>query len=178
MGLSFFVRSWWPREYMLQGSSMLSKFCTSLSKVLTLWHCVKVKQRYPCSTTNFSADSRYSKFEFWLPIPPLMRTQGQLVTSVFLPTIIIRRQGKGRVVMRKSLLIQKTRYLFILYWDFSSSSAASAIWPEQYWLPYLSMILGSWYIFSYLSSVVWWCIMRKKSNFICQFGWLHDYLKD
>ena len=31
---------------MLWGSSALSKFCTSLSKVLTLWHCVKVKQRY------------------------------------------------------------------------------------------------------------------------------------
>ena len=31
---------------MLQGSSVLSEFRTSLSKVLTLWHCVKVKQRY------------------------------------------------------------------------------------------------------------------------------------
>ena len=31
---------------MLWGSSMLSEFCTSLSKVLTLWHCVKIKQRY------------------------------------------------------------------------------------------------------------------------------------
>ena len=27
-------------------SSALSEFRTSLSKVLTLWHCVKVKQRY------------------------------------------------------------------------------------------------------------------------------------
>ena len=31
---------------MLQGSIALSEFRTSLSKVLTLWHCVKVKQRY------------------------------------------------------------------------------------------------------------------------------------
>ena len=31
---------------MLRGSSALSEFRTSLSKVLTLWHCVKVKQRY------------------------------------------------------------------------------------------------------------------------------------
>ena len=31
---------------MLQGSSALSKFCTSLSKMLTIWHCVKVKQPY------------------------------------------------------------------------------------------------------------------------------------
>ena len=36
---------------MLQGSSVLSEFRTSLSKVLTLWHCVKVKQRY--HTTYF-----------------------------------------------------------------------------------------------------------------------------
>ena len=31
---------------MLLGSSALSEFHTSLSKVLTLWHCVKVKQHY------------------------------------------------------------------------------------------------------------------------------------
>ena len=31
---------------MLQGSSALSEFCTSLSKVLTLWYCVKLKQHY------------------------------------------------------------------------------------------------------------------------------------
>ena len=31
---------------MLWGSSMLSEFFTSLSKVLTLWRCVNVKQRY------------------------------------------------------------------------------------------------------------------------------------
>ena len=31
---------------MLWGSSALSLFRTSLSKVLTLWHCVKVKQCY------------------------------------------------------------------------------------------------------------------------------------
>ena len=31
---------------MLWGSSMLSEFHTSLSQVLTLWHCVKVKQCY------------------------------------------------------------------------------------------------------------------------------------
>ena len=46
MGLSFFVQFWCPRESVLWGSSVLSEFCTSLSKVLTLWHCVKVKQRY------------------------------------------------------------------------------------------------------------------------------------
>ena len=48
-GLSFFAWCWWPREFVQQGSSMLSEFCTSLSKVLTLWHCVKVKQRYLCA---------------------------------------------------------------------------------------------------------------------------------
>ena len=37
---------WWPRESVLQGSSALSEFHTSLSKVLTLWHSVKVNQRY------------------------------------------------------------------------------------------------------------------------------------
>ena len=48
MGLSFSVRCWWPRKSMLRGSSALSEFCTSLSKLPTLWHCVKVKQRYQC----------------------------------------------------------------------------------------------------------------------------------
>ena len=46
LGLSFFVQCWWPRESMLQGSGLLSEFRTSLSKVLTLWHCIKVKQCY------------------------------------------------------------------------------------------------------------------------------------
>ena len=46
LGLSFFAQCWWPRESMLWGSRMLSEFRTSLSKVLTLWHCVKVKQCY------------------------------------------------------------------------------------------------------------------------------------
>ena len=40
----FFARCWWPRESVIQGSSVLSEFRTSLSKVLTLCHCVKVKQ--------------------------------------------------------------------------------------------------------------------------------------
>ena len=53
LGLSFFVCCWLPRESMLRGSSMLREFHTSLSKVLTLWHCVKVKQHY--HTHNFSA---------------------------------------------------------------------------------------------------------------------------
>ena len=47
LGLSFFAWCWWPRESMLQGSSALSEFCTSPSKVLTLWHCVKLKQHSP-----------------------------------------------------------------------------------------------------------------------------------
>ena len=51
LGLSVFVQCWWPRESMLQGSNMLSEFHTSLSKVLTLWHCVKVKRRYLGSNT-------------------------------------------------------------------------------------------------------------------------------
>ena len=46
LGLSFFVQCWRPRESVLWGSSMLSEFRTSLSKVLTLRHCVKLKQRY------------------------------------------------------------------------------------------------------------------------------------
>ena len=52
LGLSFYVQSWWPRESMLQSSSVLSKFSTSLSKVLTLWHYVKVKQRYYCCLSD------------------------------------------------------------------------------------------------------------------------------
>ena len=48
LGLSFFVRCWWPRESVLWASSTHSEFRTSLSKVLTLWHCVKVKQHYLC----------------------------------------------------------------------------------------------------------------------------------
>ena len=47
--LSFFARCWWSRESVLQGSRALSEFRTSLSKVLTLWHCVKVKQCYLCT---------------------------------------------------------------------------------------------------------------------------------
>ena len=35
---------WWPRESVLWGSSALIEFLTSLSKVLPLWHSVKVKQ--------------------------------------------------------------------------------------------------------------------------------------
>ena len=42
----FFVWCWWLRESVLQGSSSLSQFHSSLSKLLTLWHCVKVKQSY------------------------------------------------------------------------------------------------------------------------------------
>ena len=34
-GTYFFVQCWWPRESVLQGSSVLCEFCTSLSKVLT-----------------------------------------------------------------------------------------------------------------------------------------------
>ena len=41
--LSFFAWCWWSRESVLWGSSAFSEFRTSLSKVLTLWHCVKVK---------------------------------------------------------------------------------------------------------------------------------------
>ena len=44
LGLGFFARCWWPRESMIRCSSMLSEFFTSLSKVLTIWYCVKVKQ--------------------------------------------------------------------------------------------------------------------------------------
>ena len=46
LGHSFFAWCWWPRESVLRGSSGLSEFHTSLSKVPTLWHYVKVKQRY------------------------------------------------------------------------------------------------------------------------------------
>ena len=44
--LSFFAQCWWPREFVLRGSSAPSEFLTSLSNVLTLRHCVKVKQCY------------------------------------------------------------------------------------------------------------------------------------
>ena len=46
LGLSFFAWFCWHRESMLQGSSTLSEFRTSHSKVLKHWHCVKVKQCY------------------------------------------------------------------------------------------------------------------------------------
>ena len=48
--LVFFAQCWWHRESVLQGSSPLKEFHTSVSKVLTLWHCVKVKQRYLSNT--------------------------------------------------------------------------------------------------------------------------------
>ena len=55
---------WWPRESILQGSSTLSEFCTSLSKVLTLWNCVKVKQRChqnsrPCASSCSRQEQGY-----------------------------------------------------------------------------------------------------------------------
>ena len=53
LGLNFFGRWWWPRESVLWGSSALSEFRTSLSKVLTLWHCVKVKQCYQSKDAIF-----------------------------------------------------------------------------------------------------------------------------
>ena len=58
LGLSFFVWCWWPRESMLWGSSALSEFRTSLSKVLTLWHCVKVKQHYLRTTYLFATSTK------------------------------------------------------------------------------------------------------------------------
>ena len=42
---------------MLWDSSAFSEFRTSLSKVLTLWHYVKVKQRYLCY--RFFSSIRY-----------------------------------------------------------------------------------------------------------------------
>ena len=49
-GTQFFLcgseQCWWPWESVLRGSSTLSEFHTSLSKVLTFWHCDKVKKRY------------------------------------------------------------------------------------------------------------------------------------
>ena len=46
LGVSFFARCLWLRESVLWGSSALSEFRTSLFKLLTLWHSVKVKQRH------------------------------------------------------------------------------------------------------------------------------------
>ena len=51
LGLRVFARCWRSRESMLQNSSTLSEFHASLSKVLTLWHCVKAKQRYQICVT-------------------------------------------------------------------------------------------------------------------------------
>ena len=51
---------------MLWGSSTLSEFHTSLTKVLTLWHCVKVKQHYLNSSItqqNFKKPLHYSQTE-------------------------------------------------------------------------------------------------------------------
>ena len=48
LGLSFFVRCWWPRESMLQGSLHFHTLKVQILKVLTLCQSVKVKQRYLC----------------------------------------------------------------------------------------------------------------------------------
>ena len=40
------------------GSSTLSEFRTSVSKVLTLWHCVKVKQHYLRTTYLFATSTK------------------------------------------------------------------------------------------------------------------------
>ena len=70
LGLGFFVQCWWPRQSMLWDSSSLSEFRTSLSTVLTLWHCVNVKQCYLTWTTDFVPISMvfgicYNKTELW-----------------------------------------------------------------------------------------------------------------
>ena len=46
---------------MLWGSSALSEFefRTSLSKILTFWHCVKVKQRYHMYNIHYLPSTRH-----------------------------------------------------------------------------------------------------------------------
>ena len=48
-GISYFTTTLVQYQYpcyVVQAVSTLSEFRASLSKVLTLWHCVKVKHRY------------------------------------------------------------------------------------------------------------------------------------
>ena len=59
---------------MLRGSSALSEFRTSLSEVLTLWHCVKVKQRYHCNWGGHSAFSGEFSRPIWILVLTLVRT--------------------------------------------------------------------------------------------------------
>ena len=75
--LIFFALCWWPRESMLWGSSALSEFRTSLTKVLTLWHCVKVNQRYHthiilCTIFTFLTivvyANKFSNFGYLVPL--------------------------------------------------------------------------------------------------------------
>ena len=63
------MQCWWPRESMLQGSSGLSEFRTSLSKMLTLWHCMKVKQCYLTTykKVQLTITILYSAVQYALP---------------------------------------------------------------------------------------------------------------
>ena len=89
---------------MLCGSSMLSEFCTSLSKVLTLWHCVKVKQCYLCDVIplcktvivlchhhdilkSFGEICIFGKLEVDVTV---MQTDFFMKNLVYLPTIMIK----------------------------------------------------------------------------------------
>ena len=72
---------------MLWGSSALSEFHTSLSKVLTLWHCVKVKQRYQFQFFFHNTDCKGGYFKTYQylangknPIPSY-RPSGNLSTT-------------------------------------------------------------------------------------------------
>ena len=89
MGLSFFVQCWRPRESMLPGSSTLSEFCTSLSKVLTLWHCDKVKQRY-LSVANFSTpdDPSYSTAPLFNQVTKAVSSKREVWYKYYLFTAI------------------------------------------------------------------------------------------
>ena len=76
------------------GSSMLSEFCTSLLKVLTRWHCFKVKQHYP----------RYNFFVFCFKFLGI-----NLQTKIYL----------HRYVLKSWKIQQKIMNLFITYFYFT-----------------------------------------------------------
>ena len=71
LGLSFFCTVLVAQGIRATGFKHLSEFRTSLSKVLTLWHCVKVKQRYHYLMHYFSIFSQLcipvmkTKFKGW-----------------------------------------------------------------------------------------------------------------
>ena len=122
LGLSFILWCWWPRKSVLQGSSALGKFCTSLSKVLTLQHCVKVKQRYHCYKimklqTFFGVTKVYVK--------TTQTSRGDLKIFVFVSVIAVYFEKRNTFCRRP----HRREFLNLLRFQDSSKHMSSGFFP-------------------------------------------------